>query len=464
MRTVATIAALALLCASPAWAQAPVCNDGIDNDGDGLTDYPEDPNCPFPEYRHEDTNCNDGIDNDGEGQADLNDDECLSSTQGYERFDYGRSQCFDDRDNDGDGLIDFPADDGCSSRSGIFERPPTGNSVCDNGVDDDTDGYIDFPDDPDCRDFNDNSELFDADEPPRDGGSAGTDTSNYQCNGDCVCASDTDGSGDIDQDTEYQACDQYPDGTVCPVTRRQCSYNGAQHSCPSDPSLACIPDADDNYYCSNTPCYPADAPPTEDFDLDEPDTPEGPIDEEGNCLGELRLFTGKGQRCRRSGTQTQWQNCCDNDNGRLDDTVGAEGEPSQGEYKDEANNFEIGGNQCDVQDQQTAQLEDSGYCISLGSYCAERYEFIGCVQRARSYCCFNSKLARIIQEQGRAQLPDMPGFGGAKSPQCRGFTLEEFQSIDFSKIDLTEYESSIRTQSQAIMEQEGRDAVLDDFR
>ena len=67
---------------------------------------------------------------------------------------------------------------------------------------------------------------------------------------------------------------------------------------------------------------------------------------------------------------------------------------------------------------------------------------VGCVQRARVYCVFNSRLGRIIQEQGRLQLqafaPD-GRWGDAEHPNCRGFTPEEFQMLDFSQMDLSEY-------------------------
>ena len=40
-------------------------------------------------------------------------------------------------------------------------------------------------------------------------------------------------------------------------------------------------------------------------------------------------------------------------------------------------------------------------------------------------------------------------WGEAKSPNCKGFTPEEFQKIDFSKLDLSEFygdlESKIKT-------------------
>ena len=43
----------------------PACSDGLDNDGDGFVDYPEDPGCRHPTTPSESTECQDGIDNDG---------------------------------------------------------------------------------------------------------------------------------------------------------------------------------------------------------------------------------------------------------------------------------------------------------------------------------------------------------------------------------------------------------------
>jgi len=47
------------------------CNDGIDNDGDGLLDYPADPGCFTPTSMTESPACDDGIDNDGDGKIDF---------------------------------------------------------------------------------------------------------------------------------------------------------------------------------------------------------------------------------------------------------------------------------------------------------------------------------------------------------------------------------------------------------
>lgn len=99
------------------------------------------------------------------------------------------------------------------------------------------------------------------------------------------------------------------------------------------------------------------------------------------------------------------------------------------------------GTGCDVNDIMTSNDVASKRCHYIGTYCEKK--ILGmCVQKAKGHCCFNSILARIIHEQGRPQLISFQpagAWGPAKGPNCRGFTPEEFQSLDFSKIDLTEY-------------------------
>ncbi len=60
------------------------CSDGIDNDGDGKTDFPDDPGCEDVLDKNEVDPvfaCSDGIDNDGDGKTDFPDDPgCDNST------------------------------------------------------------------------------------------------------------------------------------------------------------------------------------------------------------------------------------------------------------------------------------------------------------------------------------------------------------------------------------------------
>lgn len=78
-------------------SQVEICNDSIDNDGDGFIDC-EDSNCSTSTSCEE--ICNDGIDNDGDGFIDCEDLECEAF------IDCLIERCIDGVDNDGDGLID----------------------------------------------------------------------------------------------------------------------------------------------------------------------------------------------------------------------------------------------------------------------------------------------------------------------------------------------------------------------
>jgi len=91
---------------------------------------------------------------------------------------------------------------------------------------------------------------------------------------------------------------------------------------------------------------------------------------------------------------------------------------------------------CEPADQLTAIKKSENLCVALGSYCSKKVLKI-CVEKKEGYCCFNSRLARIIQQQGRAQLGK--SWGSAKSPECSGFTAVEFENLDFSRIDMTEF-------------------------
>ncbi len=105
------------------------------------------------------------------------------------------------------------------------------------------------------------------------------------------------------------------------------------------------------------------------------------------------------------------------------------------------------GNGCDQGDIQTGMQAASKDCHYVGDYCEKKWPLVGCVQKAKGYCCFNTKMARIIHEQGRPQLQVFGtdgGWGAASSPNCRGFTPDEFQALDFSRIDLSEYFGDIQ--------------------
>lgn len=115
------------------------CEDGDDNDNDGLTDYPDDSGCTSANDDNE-TNtvlavyqCNDGIDNDGDALVDYpSDPGCTTSTDNSELYTPVTYMCSDGVDNEGDGKTDYPQDPGCSSATdgNEYDAPPTEEEPC----------------------------------------------------------------------------------------------------------------------------------------------------------------------------------------------------------------------------------------------------------------------------------------------------------------------------------------------
>lgn len=105
--------------------------------------------------------------------------------------------------------------------------------------------------------------------------------------------------------------------------------------------------------------------------------------------------------------------------------------------------------QCEPSEQALMLKKGQNLCHYVGTYCSKGEAF-GCIERKESYCCFNSPLARIIQEQGRLQLAR--GWGSAKNPMCQGFTQEELESLDFDAMDLSEFEALIVQKSELNIE------------
>ena len=96
--------------------------------------------------------------------------------------------------------------------------------------------------------------------------------------------------------------------------------------------------------------------------------------------------------------------------------------------------------QCTSDEQRLALSRKSGLCHYMGSYCSNN-TLLGCTSRKEVHCCFKSKLARIIHEQGRIQLG--MDWGSTESPNCEGITIEQLQALDFSLIDFSEFYADV---------------------
>ncbi len=190
-------------CIGDPSCRAEICDDGIDNDGDGFVDCDDfdcggDPACPDSEI------CDDGIDNDGNGFTDCEDFACTGDPACPGEI------CDDGVDNDGDGFID------CDDFDCGGDPACPDSEICDDGIDNDGNGFTD------CEDFACNGDPACPDEICDDGidndGDGFTDCDDFDCDGDPACPSeicddgiDNDGDGFIDCD-DFD-CDSDP---ACP--------------------------------------------------------------------------------------------------------------------------------------------------------------------------------------------------------------------------------------------------------
>lgn len=90
---------------------------------------------------------------------------------------------------------------------------------------------------------------------------------------------------------------------------------------------------------------------------------------------------------------------------------------------------------CDAAEKALDEKDDKGLCHRVGSYCSDSVLGI-CVTTKDAYCCFASKLSRILQEQGRTQVGKP--WSSPRTEACAGFSIEEFQRLDLSRMDFTE--------------------------
>ena len=98
---------------------------------------------------------------------------------------------------------------------------------------------------------------------------------------------------------------------------------------------------------------------------------------------------------------------------------------------------DIGLTECSGEERELADWRLEKRCVFVGTYCAEKLPGTGiCIRKKSSFCCFGTKLARLINSQGRAQLG--LGWGDVEGPDCRGLTPDELSRLDMSRMNLSE--------------------------
>ncbi|MDY9356104.1 type-F conjugative transfer system mating-pair stabilization protein TraN [Escherichia coli] len=127
----------------------------------------------------------------------------------------------------------------------------------------------------------------------------------------------------------------------------------------------------------------------------------------------VRAFTGSAKFCKKFAAG--FSNCC----------------------KDGGWGQDVGFARCSSEEKALGKAKENKLTVSIGEFCSKKVLGV-CLEKKRSYCQFDSKLAQIVQQQGRNGQLHI-GFGKASSPDCRGITQTELQQIKFDKLDFSNF-------------------------
>lgn len=86
---------------------------------------------------------------------------------------------------------------------------------------------------------------------------------------------------------------------------------------------------------------------------------------------------------------------------------------------------------CTTEEQMLAMHKGADLSSYMSETCSNKV-LNSCVEYTDSYCSFNSVLAKIINIQGKTQL-------GLPISDCKGITPQQLSTIDFTKLDLSEF-------------------------
>lgn len=227
------------------------------------------------------------------------------------------------------------------------------------------------------------------------------------------------------QAADNGSCKTYTDNTACTLASRSCAFTAedgsgclheyATYSCETRTAgkvMICGGDT----FCLDGECDRAQQGSNNDF---------APVVSALAALAaagkdaaainsvNVRAFTGSAKFCKKFAAG--FSNCC----------------------KDSGWGQDVGLASCSSDEKALGKAKEKKLTVSVGEFCSKKALGV-CLEKKRSYCQFDSKLAQIVQQQGRNGQLHI-GFGSASSPDCRGITQTELQQIKFDALDFTNF-------------------------
>jgi conjugal transfer mating pair stabilization protein TraN len=128
----------------------------------------------------------------------------------------------------------------------------------------------------------------------------------------------------------------------------------------------------------------------------------------------IHLFKGKISMCAKNVADHMLYDCCFS-------------------YSGLSNDLKL--SQCTAEEVALGEMRDKGLCHYIGSK-EEKFLQMWKSRTEHLFCCFPTKLSRVLQEEARLQLGI--DWGNADKPNCQGLTMDQIATLDFTRLDLSE--------------------------
>ncbi|HDT5888991.1 type-F conjugative transfer system mating-pair stabilization protein TraN [Aeromonas dhakensis] len=241
----------------------------------------------------------------------------------------------------------------------------------------------------------------------------------YTMYSDCWAYKDT----YLTQTQSEGSCREYMNNPACTIANRQCAYTldgfclheNLTYSCEHKTTGAGVM-CGGTFFCKDGSCAQSAAGKNNAFQ--KAVSQLAAVAAAGKDVAELngadvRAFTGKAQFCKKFAAG--FSNCC----------------------KDSGWGQDVGLASCSSEEKALGEARQRKLTVDIGEFCSKKVLGV-CLEKKRGYCVFESKLAQIVQQQGRQWQLGI-GFGGASSPDCRGITMDELQNIKFDNLDFSNF-------------------------
>lgn len=218
-------------------------------------------------------------------------------------------------------------------------------------------------------------------------------------------------------------CGTYASNTACTIATRQCAFTDNGLCLHENVTYSCATKVTGEgmmcggeFFCTDGSCAAVNEGKSDSFQ--KAISQLAAVAAAGKDVAELngldvKAFTGRGRSCKKA--SAGFNDCC-----------------KAGGWGSDA-----GLAHCSSEEKALGEARERLLTVEVGEYCDKSVLGV-CLQKKRGFCEFDSKLAQIVQQQGRQWQLGI-GFGGAKSPDCRGITIPELQSVNFDKLDFKNF-------------------------